>query len=462
VFLFFRAFVKKVFNHMNTTHKNISVMRREAVDIFYAGLQAADPIASIKRTCRLSGTILSISDKPYDLADYRHIYVIGAGKASAAMASAMEDILGTRITRGIINVKYDHVTNLETIELKEAGHPVPDEKGLRGAAAIIDLAETAESNDLVICLISGGGSALLPSPAEGVTLADKQETIRCLLSCGATIHEINTIRKHTSRIKGGRLARACYPATVVSLILSDVVGDDFDIIASGPTVADPGSFQDCMDIVTKYELKSVLPNPVMRHLQSGLDGKIEETPKPDDIAFKNVQNIIIGNNVQTLVASAKHAEQLGYNTLILSSLFEGETRNVAFFHAAIIKEIIKSNHPVAAPACILSGGETTVTLSGNGLGGRNQEFALASVLYLEGLENFVLLSAGTDGTDGPTDAAGAIIDAQTLDRCRSNQLEVKDYLKRNDSYHFFKRLGDLLITGPTQTNVMDLRIILVV
>jgi hydroxypyruvate reductase len=216
-----------------------------------------------------------------------------------------------------------------------------------------------------------------------------------------------------------------------------------------------------MDIVTRYGLESVLPEAVIRHLYDGLEGKIAATPKPDAVEFQNVQNVIIGNNLLMLEAAATHAEQLGYNTLILSSMFEGETKDVAFFHASIIKEIIKSNHPLVPPACILSGGETTVTLSGNGLGGRNQEFALAAALYFECLENFVLLSTGTDGTDGPTDAAGAIIDAKTLDRCRSIHLDVNDFLNRNDSYHFFKRLGDLLITGPTNTNVMDIRVILV-
>jgi glycerate 2-kinase len=436
-------------------------MRQDAVDIFYAGVRAADPAIAIERICSLKDNVLSIKEKQYELTQCRHIYVIGAGKASAAMASAMENILGSRITRGIINVKYNHVTNLEHIQLIQAGHPIPDRNGVKGTRAILQLAEDAGIEDLVICLISGGGSALLPSPGNDLTLADKQQTIQALLSCGATIQEINTIRKHTSGIKGGRLARVCYPAAVVSLILSDVVGDALDMIASGPTVPDRGTFQDCRDIVTKYQLDDRLPKPLMLHLQNGLNGKIEETPKPGDVAFKNVQNVIIGNNLQTLEAAAQHAECLGYHPLILSSLFEGETKDVAFFHAAIIKEIKKSNHPVASPACILSGGETTVTLSGAGLGGRNQEFALASVLSLEGFNNYVLLSAGTDGTDGPTDAAGAIVDAETLDRSRKNRLDAYDYLKRNDSYHFFKRLGDLLITGPTQTNVMDLRIILV-
>jgi glycerate 2-kinase len=446
---------------MNTAPRNLSRMRQDALDIFYAGLKAADPVVCLERSCSLDGDVLTIKEKRYDLAQFRHIYVIGAGKASAAMASAVENILGSRISRGIINVKYGHVTNLEHIDLMEAGHPIPDRNGATGAEAILQLAEDAGIEDLVICLISGGGSALLPSPAKGLRLNDKQETIRLLLSCGATIQEINTIRKHTSGIKGGRLARACYPASVVSLILSDVVGDDLDAIASGPTVPDPGTFQDCMDIVAKYQLADSLPQSLMLHLRGGFDGKIEETPKPDNIAFKNVHNVIIGNNFQTLEAAARHAENLGYHSLILSSLFEGETRDVAFFHAAIIKEIIKSNHPVDSPACVLSGGETTVTLSGDGLGGRNQEFALASALSLKGFNNYVLLSTGTDGTDGPTDAAGAIVDSETLHRAGANRLDANDHLKRNDSYSFFKSLGDHLITGPTRTNVMDLRIFLV-
>jgi len=448
---------------MNMVAKPIDFkrMRQDAVDIFYAGLQAVDPVAAIQRTCRIDGQVFVMKDKRYDLSQYRHVYVIGAGKASAAMASALEDMLGDIITQGLINVKYGHVRDLEQVELVEAGHPVPDENGLNGADAMLRLAEKAQKDDLVICLISGGASALLPSPAAGLTLADKQETIRVLLACGAPIHDINTIRKHISRIKGGRLGLACHPATVVALILSDVVGDDLDIIASGPTVPDPGTFQQCMDIVSKYALENLLPKPVMRHLQNGADGNVAETPKPGDVVFKNVRNILIGNNYQALEASSRHAAALGYTPLILSSMFEGETKDLALFHAAVIKEIAASRHPVAPPACILSGGETTVTLSGKGLGGRNQEFVLASALYLEGLEKFVLLSAGTDGTDGPTDAAGALMDAATLERAKALHLNVGDYLERNDSYHFFQQLEDLFFTGPTHTNVMDLRIILI-
>lgn len=446
---------------MTETFTDIAAMRHEAADIFHAGLKAVDPVESIRRTCRLNGTRLHIQDRVYDLTRFNNVYVIGAGKASAAMASAMEDLLGNRISGGHINVKYGHDTHLQRIDQAQAGHPIPDQAGVNGAQAIRRMAEHAGAGDLVICLISGGGSALLPCPAQGLTLAHKQETIRLLLACGATIHEINTIRKHTSGIKGGHLARACYPATVVSLILSDVVGDDLDIIASGPTVPDPGTFQDCLDILARHGLEPALPPAVTRRLRKGAAGEIPETPKPGDAAFRDLQNAIIGNNYQALEAAAHHAVSLGYLPLVLSSMFEGETRDAAFFHACIIKEIIKSGHPAAPPVCLLSGGETTVTLKGDGLGGRNLEFALASVLHLEGLENVVLLSAGTDGTDGPTDAAGALVDSRTPARAKTGRLDARDYLERNDSYRFFQQLDDLFITGPTRTNVMDMRIILV-
>jgi len=319
----------------------------------------------------------------------------------------------------------------------------------------------AGEQDLVLCLLSGGGSALLPLPDEGLTLADKQATIQVLLACGATIHEINTIRKHTSRIKGGWLARAGHPATMISLIISDVVGDDLDIIASGPTVPDPGTFEDCMAIVRKYTIEDRLPPVVMQYLAQGAVGEREETPKPGDPVFEKVQNLIVAGNREALSAAKAKAESLGYTTLVLSAMFEGETRDVARFHASIAQEVVASGHPICAPACILSGGETTVTLSGTGLGGRNQEFVLACVPLLEGLDNMVLMSAGTDGTDGPTDAAGAIMDGMTGERARQKGMEAVAYLENNDAYHYFNQLGDLFKPGPTQTNVMDLRIMLI-
>lgn len=436
-------------------------MRRHAVDIFNAGLEPVMPDVAVKRFCSLDGSCFSVGDRKYDLSLYQHVYVVGAGKASAAMAAAVEDILGHRVSGGSINVKYGHTCSLKHVGQIEAGHPVPDDRGEAGAYAIRKLLAGAGEQDLVLCLLSGGGSALLPLPDEGLTLADKQATIRVLLACGATIHEINTLRKHTSRIKGGWLARVAHPATVVSLIISDVVGDDLDIIASGPTVPDPGTFEDCMTIVRKYTIEERLPPLVLQCFAQGAVGEREETPKPGDPVFEKVQNLIVAGNREALSAAKAKAESLGYTTLVLSAMFEGETRDVARFHASIAREVAASGHPIPAPACILSGGETTVTLSGTGLGGRNQEFVLACVPLLEGSDNIVLMSAGTDGTDGPTDAAGAIMDGMTGERASQMGLDAVVYLENNDAYHYFDQLGDLFKTGPTQTNVMDLRIMLI-
>ncbi len=315
--------------------------------------------------------------------------------------------------------------------------------------------------ELVICLISGGGSALSPAPVEGITLAEKQEVTRLLLACGATIHEINAVRKHISQIKGGQLARLASPATLITLVLSDVVGDSLDVIASGPTVPDTSTFADCLEILRKYRLSDTVPVAIRRHLEAGVAGAVPETPKPGDPVFSRTQTVIIGRNLQALEAASRQATALGYRPLILSSAIEGETREVARVHAGIAKEVLASGHPIRPPACILSGGETTVTLRGQGKGGRNQEFALALALDIDHMPGIAALSAGTDGTDGPTDAAGAFADWTTCARAEQHGLPPREALEHNDAYPFFERLGDLLITGPTQTNVMDVRIILI-
>ena len=435
-------------------------MRDDAVKIFFSGLQAVEPGAAVKNYCRIDDDRFFIGDRIYDLSRFNNVFVIGAGKASAPMAAALEDLIGKRITDGIVNVKYGHLAELKRVKLIEAGHPVPDESGERGSHAILNLVNNAQKDDLVLCLMSGGGSALLPLPAEGLTLKDKQDTTKVLLACGATIHEINAIRKHTSMIKGGRLARATYPATLVALILSDVVGDNLDVIASGPTVPDSSTFMDCMEIFKKYNITEKLPANVVTHIESGIGGSVPETPKSGDPAFDRTHNQIVGSNFEAISAAKKEAETLGYNTLVLSSMIEGETKPVAHVHGAIAREIIKSGHPIRPPACILSGGETTVTITGTGLGGRCQEFALAAALDISGNRNIVVLGGGTDGTDGPTDAAGAIVDSNTITRAMAMGLDPHHYLSNNDSYHFFETLGDLFITGPTNTNVMDLRIVL--
>jgi glycerate-2-kinase len=436
-------------------------LREDALNIFNAGIKAVDPANAVKRYLTRQDDRLEIQGQTYDLSNYENIYVIGMGKASAAMAQAVEELIGDRLKAGVLNVKYDHTVPLKVVRVNEAGHPVPDEAGLSGTRQIIDMLRQTGEKDLVFCLISGGGSALLPCPVEGVTLEDKQLATKALLECGATIHEINALRKHISQVKGGRLATLACPSTMISFILSDVIGDDLDSIASGPTVPDTSTFRDSLYILEKYKIKHKVPSAVIEFLEKGVRGDVEETPKADDPVFRQVQNVIIGSNIQAVKASRQTAEELGYNTLLLSTFIEGETKDVAKVHAAIAREIINSGNPVERPACVISGGETTVTIRGEGLGGRNQEFALAAGIDIDGLEKVLILSGGTDGTDGPTDAAGAIADGTTMERARKLGLDAELYIHENNSYHFFKQLDDLIITGPTFTNVMDLRLIIV-
>ncbi|MFZ5572591.1 MAG: glycerate kinase type-2 family protein [Thermodesulfobacteriota bacterium] len=446
---------------MNTVGSSCQRLRQDAATIFAAGLRAAEPFAAVHRFCKRMDENLFIGERRLHLPDYENIYVIGAGKAGASMAAAAEALIGERITRGFIVVKYGYRAPTTAIRIWEADHPVPDENGRHGAETILNLAAAAGENDLLICLLSGGGSALLPLPAKGISLAEKQETVKRLLACGATIHEINSVRKHISMIKGGQLVQAAYPATVATLILSDVVGDDPDVIASGPTVPDKSTFQDCLEILTRYDIWKNLPKAVARHLQAGLSGDIPETPKADNPVFRRHNHLIVGNNFGTIEAAAAEASRLGYNPMILSSMIQGETRHVAAMHAGIAKEVRRTGHPVAPPACILSGGETTVTVMGGGKGGRNQEFGLAAAIHLAGEQNMVLLSAGTDGTDGPTDAAGALVDPETVIRAAAAGADPRRHLNDNDAYRFLEKTGDLFKTGPTNTNVMDLCIMLI-
>jgi hydroxypyruvate reductase len=440
---------------------NDARLRKDALAIFRAGVKTVDPAAALKRHVRRRGHILTAGSRSCNLRDYEGVYIIGAGKASAAMAAPLEETLADRLRSGIINVKYGHALPLRRIIVNEAGHPVPDRAGLRGTRQIMELLSRTGEKDLVFVLISGGGSALLPAPAPGLTLKDKQRTTRRLLESGAAIQEINAVRKHLSALKGGRLARLAYPSTLISLILSDVVGDSLESIASGPTVPDSTTFADCLRILRKYGLTRKVPQAVLNHIQRGAQGQVEETPKAGDPIFARTQNSIIGSNIQALLAAKAKAEALGYHSLVLSSLIEGETREIAGMHAALAKEILATGNPVPRPGCLVSGGETTVTIRGRGLGGRNQEFALAAAVAIDGLTGVVVLSGGTDGTDGPTDAAGALADGATVVRARALGMEPERYLRENDSYHFFRTLGDLLITGPTFTNIMDLRLVLV-
>ena len=439
---------------------NTARLRKDAETIYRRAIEAVNPITAINSHIKRQGQELICDGKVFNLEHFRHIYLVGVGKAGASMAAAMEKLLGNQMTTGLVVVKYGHLAPVKKTKIIEAGHPIPDQKGVEGANELVSLLRHTTADDLVICLISGGGSALLPLPAAGLTLGEKQETTQALLSCGADITEINAIRKHMSQLKGGQLARLIAPATVVSLILSDVIGDPLDSIASGPTVGDPTTFDQCLKIIKKYDLADTLPATVMNHLQQGASGAITETPKPDDSLFNQVNNYIIASNRQAVEAAADMAQQLGYKPLILSTFIEGETREIARMHSAIAKEIHHSGNPLTPPACIISGGETTVTITGDGLGGRNQEFALAAALDIDGLPNTVIVSIGTDGTDGPTDAAGAIADGQTVKRACNLGLNPREYLENNDAYHFFSPLDDLLMTGPTNTNVMDIHLIL--
>jgi glycerate 2-kinase len=433
-----------------------SVLSRDALRIFHAALKAANPAEAVLRHVQLAGNVLAAGRKRYHLDLFRHVYVIGAGKASAQMAQSIERLLGKRITGGLINIKYGHAVRLRRIELNECGHPIPDRNGELGAQRIAEIARQAGQDDLVLCLISGGASALLPLPAPPVTLEEKQETTRLLLHCGANIHELNCVRKHISAVKGGQLAELAFPATVLALILSDVIGDDLDVIGSGPTVPDRSTFSDARAILAKYGISGRVPAAI----QERFSGSASETPKPGDQIFEKVQNLIVGSNRLAVDAAAQQARSLGYHTLVLSTFIEGETRDVARVHAAIAKEIRATGRPVKPPACVISGGETTVTIRGSGLGGRNQEFALAAALDIAGLKDVVVLSAGTDGTDGPTDAAGALADGSTVARAEAKCLNAAAYLANNDSYPFFEHLGNLIKTGPTGTNVADVRLIL--
>lgn len=436
-------------------------LKAEARQIFEAGLKAVDPKEAVKRFLALEGGILRIGEKELDLGEFDNVWAMGAGKGSAAMAQAVEEILGDLLSGGLVIVKYDYSAALKKIRLEEAGHPTPDENGWRATQELADLLAKMGRKDLVLFLLSGGGSALLPMPVDSISLEEKMATTRLLLNSGASIQEMNTIRKHLSQIKGGQLASLAHPATLVSFILSDVVGDPFDVIASGPTVGDPSTFQDCQAVLDRYFLTDKVPPAVRSYLEAGIRGEVAETPKPDDAIFSNTYTTLVGNNLQALKAAAEEAQMLGYKTLILSSMIEGDTTEAAGFHTALIKEIVRSGHPVAPPACLISGGETTVVVRGKGKGGRNLEFCLAAALDLAGLKAVCLLSGGTDGTDGPTNAAGALVDGDTLARAMAKGLEPREFLAENDSYHFFQHLDDLLITGPTNTNVMDLRVMLV-
>ncbi len=435
--------------------------RKLALQSLEAALNAVDPKRLLHSKLVLEKSRLQINNFSFDLEKFRNIYVVGGGKASGSMAEALEEILGKQITAGSVNVPYGSKHETRVVELHEANHPVPDQAGVEGTKRIIEIAEHAEKDDLVICLISGGGSSLMPLPRDPISLEDKRQLTNALLKSGATITEVNTVRKHVSGFKGGWLAKEAYPATVLNLVLSDVVGDPLASIASGPTVPDPSTFADARKVLEKYGLWANAPSSVRKVLSEGIKGTIEETPKSNDPAFKKVYNVIVGNNRSASNAAVEYLKSEGLNVLLLTASLEGEAKHVGTVLASVAREVESSGNPVPRPAGIVVGGETTVTVTGAGLGGRNQELALAAVLKLKGAGACVLASLSTDGVDGPTDAAGAIVDGDTLEQAAQLGLDADKFLAENNSYRFFSQLGDLIITGQTGTNVNDISVIVV-
>lgn len=432
--------------------------------ILSAAIQAVEPAQAVKSALVCRDNRITFNGQTYDLAGIDRIWVIAIGKASHPMACAVDTILGERITGGIALCKYlPSGTPLDPTryQILVGGHPVPDDNSLQGSETILNLLAGTRKDDLVIFLISGGGSALLTYPAEGLSLGDLQTLTGTLLACGATINQINTLRKHLSRVKGGRLARWAAPARSISLVLSDVVGDPLDVIASGPTVPDPSTFQEALDILEHYQVSDSLPASILVHLKKGVRGDILETPKPCDPLFERVHTRVIGNNYTAARAAADEAQRQGFNTSILSTFVQGEARVVGSLLAAIARQLSATGEPLSRPACLILGGETTVTLQGSGLGGRNQELALSAVTGLAGQASTLLVALATDGDDGPTDAAGAVVSGETLKRAAARGLDPNIYLVNNDAYHFFEPLGDLLKPGPTGTNVCDLNFIFV-
>jgi glycerate 2-kinase len=436
--------------------------RAQIVSVLQAALDAVDPFKAVQRTLQRDGNELVVGGRRYDLARYRRVFVIGAGKAGAPMAQAVEDVLGDVLTDGLVVVKTDHSAPTQRVRIVEASHPVPDAAGVAAGQAILGLAHDADEDDLVIALLSGGGSALLVSPAEGLTLADKQGLSKALLACGASINEINVLRKHCSALKGGQLARAVAPATLITLVLSDVIGSPLDVIASGPTVPDSSTWANAWALVEKYDLVNQLPAAVTARLSAGLAGNVADTPKPGDPIFGQTQTLVVADNDLAAQAALAQADSLGYNTLLLSTYVEGEAAEVAKVLVALGKEVRQSGRPIAAPACIVLGGETTVTLGAqHGHGGRNQELALSAALALRDVDGVTIVSLATDGTDGPTDSAGGLADSGTVARGTQAGLSALDYLRGHDAYPFLKATDDLLITGPTRTNVNDLMFVFV-
>jgi glycerate 2-kinase len=431
------------------------------VRVLCAALDAVDPAAAVARSLRREGDLLHVEGRSYDLSRFQHVYLVGAGKAGAPMARAAGQALGDRLTRGLVIVKEGYL-DLEggpqnpRVEIVEAGHPLPDERGVQACRRIADLVRSCQPDDLLVCLISGGGSALLTSPVEGVSLADMKSLTADLLRDGAAIGEMNILRKHLETMKGGGLARLAPQTPKLVLVLSDVIGDRLEVIASGPCYPDSSTFKDAWEVLKRFGLQESAPPAILEALQRGLGDASRETPKPGDPLFQRVQHVLVGSNLLAAHAAQNQAGKEGFQSVLLTTTLQGEARQAAAYLTALARQVDEQGYPACRPACLIAGGETTVTLTGSGLGGRNQEMALAAVPGLAGLADLVLVTLATDGGDGPTDAAGAVVTGETLERSRLLGLDARRSLDHNDSYHFFEPLDDLLRPGPTCTNVNDL------
>jgi len=446
---------------MNLSENNLTILRKDALRFFNDGVKAVDAYSSINNHFKLNENILTISningaEKSFNLNQYKSIYVVGAGKASVKMADAVLSILNRRITDSLIITKYGFSTSTINNQIIEAAHPIPDKEGISAAKRIIKICEKADAEDLIIFLLSGGASALLTLPEENISLKDLQQLNKILLSSGIEISEMNKIRKHISKVKGGKIAAIAEPAAIVTLAISDVLCDDMEIIGSAPTIADSSTFEDAFNILNKSNLINKIPYSIKEFISNRLNEKPKRFSDKNLLAKNTCNYFIIANNQIALNAVKLSAEKLGYNSLIVSNDMKGEAKLVAKNIAAFALGFHKGNDK---KICLIYGGETTVKIKGKGKGGRNQELCLAAAIELEGKNNIVLLSCGTDGDDGTTDAAGAICDGQTIDRTKNLKLNAGYYLANNDSYSFFSQLDDLIKIPVAQTNVMDVVIV---
>lgn len=444
---------------------NLTNSKSVITEIFQSAIGAVNPYNAIVNNIQIKDRILLINNNlkktRFSLSDYENIYVVGCGKAVAPMGNAIEDVMGRYITKGILTTKYGHTGNkkFKKMILDEAGHPEPDNAGEISCKKVIDMLTTTTEKDLVIALISGGGSALWPQPPKEIGLNEKIILSDILLQSGAAIHEMNTIRKHCSTMKGGWGATYAFPSELLTFVISDVIGDQLDVIASGPFFPDHSTFQQAHEIIGHYDIGKKIPPSILKYIENGINGIVPETPKPGDYVFESVHHFIAGSNSIALNAAAGKAKELGFKVKVIDTPLQGEARDSASYFA---KEAIKQNKENDVPFCLLAGGETTVTIkNGCGKGGRNQEFSLSAAQVIEGMQNIVIASCATDGNDGPTDAAGAIVDGSTIKRSKQLGLNPKEALVKHNAYPFFERLNDLLITGPTNTNVADIQIALV-